>query len=304
MVRLRSHPVPTVASSGMAGIVARHAAGEGVFRTPIPFLSLIRFDRPTDLASGMLKPSVCLVVQGGKRTFIGPNVIEYGEGDYIAAAIDMPIRGQVVKAPYLGVCFEFDPGEIAAMVHDSRIQLPTVDHSGPAAYVQRAGSDLADAMKRLVGLLEKSQDIPFLAAVIKHEVLYRVLTSDSGHLLCQSAGPEGRGLSRALASLREQYASPLRVGDLAREAGMSPSAFHRKFKAVTTLTPVQYQKHLRLLEARRQLLSGTADVSTAAFDVGYESASQFSREYKRMFGASPSDDAGPRHHIGRSPGQD
>lgn len=264
-------------------------------RTAIPFFSRLRFSRPTPLTHGILQPSVCLVLQGKKRILIGRDVVSYGPGSYVASSVNMPLAGQVIEAsparPYLGIMIELDPREIAATVIEAKLPAPAGPRRSRGALVAHADQLLWDAVMRLVRLLEQPRDIPFLAPVIKQEMLYRLLTAEDGFPSWQHgiADRDGLAVGRAIEWLKRNFVLPLRMDELARGSGLGVSSFHRKFKAVTTLAPLQYQKRC-LLEARRLLLARVTDAATAAFTVGYESPSQFSREYRRLFGAPPRED--------------
>ncbi len=282
-------------SSEIADLVKRHVRSEGPTRTAIPFLSLLRFDGPTPLNQGMLRPSACFVLQGRKKILIGEEVVSYGPGSYVAAAVNLPVAGQVIEAaprrPYLGLNIDLEPKEIAAALIELKTVLQPVSCATCAlgGYVALASTDLLSALTRLVQLLEKPERIPFFAPLLKQEILYHLLVSEEGqtHWSAMAGEREGLAIGRAIEWLNRNFTAPFSAEPLAQKAGMSVSHFHRRFKAVTTLSPLQYQKHLRLLEARRLLLAGTGDVATAGFTVGYESASQFVREYRRLFGTPP-----------------
>lgn len=287
-----------------------HFGGAGDHRqdlpTAIPYLSFIRFNAATTLNKGMLEPSVCLVVQGRKKILIGPDITQYSAGSYVLSAVDMPVAGQVVEAspatPYLGLRIALDPKEIAALIVDMEIPAPPATGMRSGACVDAAGPELQDAFLRLVKLLRRPADIPVLSRLLKQEILYRLLTAESGATLYQVLEHRHRdGINRAIQWIRANYAKPMRTAALARAAGMSISSLHRHFKAVTVMSPLQYQKQIRLLEARQLLLSGRVEAATAAFAVGYESPSQFSREYRRFFGASPLQDAASLKHLALVP---
>jgi AraC-like DNA-binding protein len=289
-VSLASFPADIVAQ------IQRRIPAPGVATSAIPYLSFLRFNQPTRLSHGVLQPSICLVVQGRKRILVGRNAVEYGSADYVAASMSMLVAGQVLEAsatnPYLGIKLDLDPREIAAVVLETKISVSSKTARGPAAFVARADQALCDAISRLVKLLDHPRDIPFLAPVIKQEILYRLLTAGDTWPVWQrdSGNRDSLAVGRAISWLRSNLSSPLRVEALAMEARLGVTNFHRKFKAVTTLAPLQFQKRLRLLESRRLLLTGTVDAATAAFLVGYESPSQFSREYRRLFGSPPRED--------------
>jgi len=266
-------------------------------QTAIPFLTLIRSGRRTVLNRGLLKPSFCLVIEGRKETHLGRHIVRYGAGDYLVSVIDVPSSGQVVRAsraiPYLAASIELDVREIVAVVLEAKVAAPPARSAAPAAFVGRADGPLLDAVWRLLQLLEAPpQDAAFLAGAIKREIVYRLLTGENGALLFQNAVVDHQelGIGKAIHWLRQHIDLPLRVEELARASNMSVSSLHHKFKAVTAMGPLQFHKQLRLQEARRLLLTGSVDASGAAARVGYESGSQFSREYSRYFGAPPMQD--------------
>jgi AraC-like DNA-binding protein len=274
----------------------KFAPKDGRFDTAIPFLSFIRTSSPTTFTTGMLKPSFCLVVQGDKRILIGKDVINYGMGSFIISTIDLPTSGQVVTAtkavPYVGIVIELDANEIAAIALEAELVYDTKTKSRPGAFIAKSDEDIQAVVLRLLKLLAKSSDAKFLAATLRRELIYRLLTSAEGHLLYQNAVKDyqEQGIGKAISWLKKNYTKPIKMEALAKAMNMSVSSLHHKFKTVTTMGPLQYQKHLRLQEARRLLLLETMDAATASYKVGYESPSQFSREYKRLFGASPLED--------------
>jgi AraC-like DNA-binding protein len=278
----------------MIKLLASLAPEDGSVDCAIPFMTVTRYAQPTPFSPGMLQPSVCLVLQGRKECWIGKDVFGYGPGDCIAVSLDMPISGRVVEAfpdrPYLSVHVAFDPGELAMQVMEMRDLLPP-GGTARGAMVGSSDQPLREAIFRLLHLNAEPKDIPFLAPLLRKEIIYHLLVSEHGAQLSRSLFLGDRtGISRAVARLKRDFATPLTVAELAREAGMSVSEFHRRFKVATTLAPLQFQKRLRLLEARRLLFTGQANAGGAGFAVGYESASQFSREYRGLFGAPPRKD--------------
>ena len=278
-------------------------------QTAIPFLSFIRFTHPTDLNKGILEPSLCLVLQGKKKVLIGQQIVHYSVGSYVLAAVDMPISGQVTEAseamPYLALKINLNPGEMAAMMIRAGIEPGAgAGHKiGVGAYVDQSDTALQDAMLRLARLLDVPKDIPVLSQLIEQEIFYRLLTEKNGAVLFETLlSPfRERGITAAIRWIKENYAKPLDIETLARVVSMSASNLHHRFKAITTMSPLQYQKQMRLLEARKFMLAGNVEAATAAFKVGYESPSQFSREYRRLFGASPLQDIAYLRH--RAPGE-
>ena len=252
---------PAVANSAaLAALVHQHARNNGATPTAVSFLSLLRSNEGTPFTPGMLKPSVCLVVQGAKKILIGKEVISYGAGNFLAASVDMPTSGHVVVAsrtkPYLSVRIELKPSEVATIALDAKLQISAT--STPGAYVGTADADLHDAVMRLMRLLSKPQDIPFLARSIKQEIIYRLLTSPDGHLLYHNivADNHGVGIGKALRWIKSNYAQPLHIEQLARDVNLSVSGFHHKFKAVTTIPPLQYQKRIRLARGSTHFAGG------------------------------------------------
>lgn len=237
-----------------------------------------------------------MVMQGQKKIQLGDQMIQYGAGEYLISTIDMPAAGQIIgaseAAPYLGVRVELDPREIAAIVLEAKIDIPANLKSGPGAFVGKADEELRQTVGKLLRLLETPRDAAFLADAVKREILYRLLTGENGHLVYRNVviDQQELGIGKAINWLKKNFNRHFKVEELAEAVNMSVSSLHHKFKAVTMMGPLQYQKQLRLNEARKLLLSGVADASTAAYEVGYESQSQFSREYRRLFGAPPMQD--------------
>ena len=277
-------------------IIKKIMPQDGNMDTVIPFLSFIKRSAPTTFNHGMLSPSFCLIVQGEKKILIGKEVVYYGVGSFITAAIDFPTSGQVVgatkEAPYMGIRIELNPNEIAEIALEAQLTYKTHKKSGPAAYIAKSDIELQIVILRLLKLLDKPNDARFLSESIKREIIYRLLTSESGSVLYQSIVKDYKedGIGKAINWIKKNFKKPIKIEELAKITSMSVSSLHHKFKNVTTMGPLQYQKHLRLQEARRLLLIEDMDAATASFKVGYESPSQFSREYKRLFGAPPLED--------------
>ncbi|MGK7245745.1 AraC family transcriptional regulator N-terminal domain-containing protein [Buttiauxella agrestis] len=237
---------------------------------------------------------------------IGDNVTEYGPGSYSLAAVDMPVSGQVTQAsesaPYYGVRINLDSKEIADLIVSLQITLPEKQHeaSNAGAWVTQSDEALQEAFLRLVKLLDTPDDLPVLSKLIKQEILYRLVTAPAGSAFWKQtlAWTQGEGVGEALAWIKRHFAEPLKIDELAKRVGMSSSSLHHRFKALTVMSPLQYQKQIRLLEARRLLLSGSLDVANVAWLVGYESPSQFNREYRRSFGAAPLQDVETLRQMG------
>jgi AraC-like DNA-binding protein len=286
----------------LCALVAQRMAGQPGgpldLATALPWLSLMRRPAPTPAGRGILTPSVCLLVQGEKEMLVGQQVLRYGPGSYVQAGVAMPVSGQVTRAsatrPYYGIRIDLEPKEIAAFLLEMR-NVPTPYVAGtepPAVSVEHADEAMLELFGRLLRLLERPQDLAVLGRLAKQEMIYRLVTAPGGASLVQGAGsPRERAVGDAIDWIRTHYNEPLRIETLARAVHMSPSVLHRRFKAATVMSPLQYQKQVRLLEARKRLMSGEAEAASVAYEVGYESPSQFSREYRRLFGAPPLQDA-------------
>jgi AraC-like DNA-binding protein len=277
----------------LRALIDRHARPD--LTTPIEGVLLSRVDRPSKPAVSMTGTVVALVAQGSKRLMLGDRVYDYGAGQYVVASVDLPIIGQFTEAsverPALGFGLVLKPAAVAELLlQDSEI--PPAG-AAPAIAVSDATDDLVDAVVRLLRLLDSPRDRDVLAPLVIREILWRVITGDQGGTVRQ-LGLADSGLTqiaRAVRWIREHYRQPFRVQDLASASGMSVSAFHRNFQAVTTMSPIRFQKQIRLQEARLLLATGPADVAGVGHRVGYDSPSQFSREYRRQFGAPPGQDA-------------
>lgn len=288
-----------MASDELARLVAaieRHAPADGVCGTAVPGLIIARLSKPSAPSALVVDPSLCIVAQGAKEVFLAGEAYRYDPAHSLLVSIDLPISARVAEAtparPCLAVRLSLDPSVVGDLLADC----PDAAPGGPPARgldVRPVEPQLLDAVGRLVTLLDAPRDIAVLSPLVLREVTYRVLTGPQGARLRQiaAAGAPAQRIARAVRWLRDHFAEPLSVESLARQARMSLSGFHQHFKAVTGLSPLQYQKQLRLQEARRLMLGGGLDAAEAAFRVGYESPSQFSREYHRMFGAPPRRDA-------------
>ncbi|HYH83468.1 MAG TPA: AraC family transcriptional regulator [Longimicrobium sp.] len=286
-----------VLRSELAGILERRTDADGGDETAIPGLKLWRFSHPTEPAHVLQEPAVYVVVQGRKQVTLGDAVYVYDRSRYLAVSVELPVVSNVLEAspdePYLCMTLTVDPRELAALIVETGRQAPRDDQDGRALYVSRLRPPLLDGLLRLVRLLDAPEEIPVLAPLILREVNYRLLQSEQFGRLAQMAIGDGRlrRVSGAIAWIKDHFAEPLQVEALASRVHMSPSALHHHFKAATALSPIQYQKRLRLQEARRLLLSGAPSADSVAYEVGYASASQFSREYARLFGQPPRRDA-------------
>ncbi len=261
--------------------------------TAVPGLALFRRTEPTEPITGMYEPSICLVAQGAKRVILGDDTYIYDAHHYLITSVQLPTVVQVIEAspekPYLGLRLMLDQREISQLMVDSNLPPPRVQQSSRGMATGEVTLPLLSAIQRLIELLGEEKDIPILAPVIQREIIYRLLVGDQGERLRQiaSAGSQSHQIARAIDWLKGNFAEPLRIDDLAAQVRMSSSTFHHHFRSMTALSPLQYQKQLRLQEARRLMLAERMDAATAAFQVGYESPSQFSREYNRLFGSPP-----------------
>lgn len=265
--------------------------------TALPWLCLLRRPARTPAGRGILSPSVCLLVQGEKEMLVGQQVLRYDPGCYVQAGVAMPVSGQVTRAsaaaPYYGIRIDVDPREVAALGLEMGRQFPTDQADPPAVTVERADEAMLEVFIRLIRLLDRPRDLPVLGRLVKEELIYHLVSAPGGATLRRDAvgGQRERAVGEAINWIRTHYNQPLSIDALARTVHMSPSVLHRRFKAATVMSPLQYQKQIRLLEARKMLMSGDAEAASVAYEVGYESPSQFSREYRRLFGAPPLRDA-------------
>lgn len=273
--------------------IAKLSKEDGFFDTPIPALDVIRWNHVSEPIHGVYDPSLCIILQGAKTVAAGPHLVRYEPGDYLVAAADMAVTGEVTRAtpekPYLCLRLKLDMMQLSELVGSTTSKGDDVQ---PGIYVSSLNDALLSAITRLVQLLETPHDIPIMAPLIKREIFYRLLQGPHAEAVRQMvlSGSKMNRIGKAIALIKRLYAQPLRIENLAQEANMSVSSLHAHFKEVTGISPLQYQKRLRLQEARRLMLTATSDAASAAFQVGYESPSHFSREYARMFGAPPIQD--------------
>ncbi len=276
----------------LAAAVERQTAADGGYDTAVPALRLSRFSAPSDLVALVYEPSLCVVAQGAKEVLLADETYRLDPAQSLLVSVDLPVSARVVEAspgrPYLGVRLALDPAVVGELLADG-LTAPPLGPPVRGLAVTPVELPLLDAVSRLVALLDSPQDVEPLAPLVLREITYRLLTGPHGSRLRQiaSAGAPAQRIALAIRWLKDHFAEPLRIDALARRVRMSPSAFHLHFKGVTALSPLQYQKRLRLQEARRLMLGEGLDAAEAAFRVGYESPSQFSREYRRLFGAPP-----------------
>lgn len=264
--------------------------------TAYPPLTIYRFESPTELTSYIQEPAVCLIVQGRKRVVLGDEEYFYDKDNYLIISVDLPIVAQILEAskdtPYIGLSLKLDKKQIAQMMLDYHISSSRNRAADRGLAVSRLELSLAQAILRLIEMLDHPEDIPVLAHLVQQEIIYRLLTGEQGRRLQQISmvGSHSHQIARAIDWLKENYAKSFKVEELASLSGMSTSSLHQHFREMTAMSPLQFQKRLRLNEARLRMLMEQKDATTAAFEVGYESPSQFSREYSRLFGAPPSRD--------------
>ncbi len=276
----------------MIELVARYSDGDGLHATAIESLRLIRMSTPQSRLSSVYQPGLCVAVQGRKRLSLGAQVFQYDPLHFLITSVTLPVRGEILDAtperPYLCVRIDVDLHEIGDLLFAAGNATRTATATSGILVAPVTG-DLLDAVHRLLRLLAMPKDAPVLAPLVLREIYYRVLSGPLGPLLREQAlaDSQGRRIAAAIDLLKRRYTEPLRIDELAAAAHMSPSSLHHRFKAVTAMSPLQFQKQLRLYEARRLMLAESVEAATAGHRVGYESPSQFSRDYKRLFGAPP-----------------
>lgn len=275
-------------------ILTAHAQNKRT-ETGIPRVAMVQGAIPEHELAAVYEPMVNLILQGSKSMTVGGQTLHYDPATYFVMSVDLPAAGavhsSVTGAPYLAVSLTLDSSVLADLIADAPAAV-RASHDQTGFSVACVTAELLDAWVRMLRLLTKPDDIPVLAPAYEREIIYRVLQGPMGWMLRDIAIPDSSlaRMSRIIQKIRVDYARPLRVGELAEAAAMSVSAFHRHFKAVTALSPLQYQKQVRLLQARKLLLTARCNVTTAAHEVGYESATQFGREYAREFGLPPAKD--------------
>lgn len=286
------------AQTELARRIARATPADGTYQ-PIQGLHLHRISATTGPVHGVTLPAFCVIAQGAKEVLLGEERYHYDPNHYLLTAIELPIVSQLVEAsverPYLSLRLDLDPTLVASVMLEAGMTSPRQSSANQRAIdVSPLDPELLDAVTRLVRLVEApATEVRVLLPLITREIIFRLLAGDQGARLRHIAvlGGSSDRIARAIERLRHDFDKPLRIESLARDLGMSPSGFHEHFKSVTAMSPLQYQKQLRLQEARRLLLGEDIDAATAAYRVGYEDASHFSREYKRLFGQPPMRDA-------------
>jgi AraC-like DNA-binding protein len=280
----------------LVSIIKRFAPEDGVFPTTIPQLHMVCHERPIDSFPTLVQPALCILAQGSKDVRLGEENYTYDPLNYMVISVAMPISGCIQHAtpanPNLALRIDIDPAQINALIAEAGPMSVPTRPAGRGLYVEKIDTQLLDAVLRLTRLLSTPKDIAMLAPLIQREIIYRLLRSQQGHRLYEIAIADSQThrVTQAIKWLNSHYEQPMRIEDLAREVNLSVSTLHHRFKSVTAMSPLQYQKQLRLQEARRLMLADGLDASAAGYRVGYESPSQFSREYSRQFGAPPSRD--------------
>nr|WP_250152561.1 AraC family transcriptional regulator [Ancylobacter radicis] len=307
--RTRNEPEASVPSSLFEAVTAyieSKGGGQGLFQTPMAGVNIIRSFQEVMPHRKIYQPSLCVVLQGAKQILFGSDTLNYGPMECLVVSIEMPGSGRIIEAsadePFVGLTIDLDVAVIRDMV-EHLDEPPTAPASGgPCIFVAQIDEPLAECIHRLVRLSDSPKAIPILYPSVMRDICYWLLSGPHGAEICKLSLPASatERVAKAIHLLRDNIAQPMRVEQLAEAARMSPSSFHQHFKALTSMTPLQYQKQLRLLEARRLMVANAASVADASYKVGYESASQFSREYSRMFGVAPKRDVMNQHRLYRS----
>jgi AraC-like DNA-binding protein len=280
----------------LAALVTRHTngKGDGLHQTAIDKLDFTRESSVATTLHGVTTPMLAIIVQGKKGALLGEETYQYGAAQYLVVSVDLPISGFIIEAtpqqPYLGFKLDLDPHQLCDIITTQTSAIASKKETSVRGFfVTTADVTLLDCALRLTRLLDTPQDIPMLAPMVIREIYYRLLMGEQSEAVRQIAtsGSNMQRIAEIIQRIKADFTKPMQVDELAGQASMSPSSFHHHFKEVTSMSPLQYQKQLRLLEARRLMLAENSNAVNAAYRVGYESPSQFSREYFRMFGASP-----------------
>lgn len=288
----------------LAAIIERYSAGDGLFPTAIPGVSLFRCSTTSMPSCGVYRPVLALIAQGAKRVTLGNETYEYDRKRYLVTSVDLPVVAQVtqasVEAPILCFIFDLDPRRIGELMGEMALPKPAPAAVARGLVVSELTTAILDPVLRLARLLATPQDIAILAPAIERELLYRLLTGEQGLRLRNIAAVDSHShrIARAIDWLKSNFDQPLSIEALAEAVSMSKSSLHHHFKSLTAMSPLQYQKQLRLQEARRLMLLEMHDAASAGHRVGYESPSQFNREYRRQFGAPPLKDIARLRQLG------
>lgn len=288
--------LPSPLLTAVTAYVAEQGGGEGLFPTLIEGFNIVQSFQAMMPMRAIYRPSLCVVLQGAKEIHFGESRFDYGAMECLVVSIELPAKGRIVEAsreaPFVGVTIDLD----VAMMREVFVQMdtppaPTLD-PGPCVFVGKVDDPMADCIMRLIRMTKAPKTIPVLYPSVMREICYWLLSSPHGGEICKLALPKSNieRVAKAVSALHMNFAQPLPLEQLAGIARMSPSSFQQHFKALTSMTPLQFQKQLRLLEARRLMVAEAANVTEAAYKVGYESVSQFSREYSRIFGVAPRQD--------------
>ena len=298
-----------LALRSLANLIARYAPHDGVFPLQLPGTYALRRGRMTsEPVYATMGPSLCIVAQGAKVLMLGSEVLEYDPARMLVFAVDLPVSGQLTRAsqrePFLGFKLDLDPARVAELA--ARIfprGVPTASNNR-GLYVGQATDGIIEAVTRLLNLMVRAEDAALLGPLVIDEILIRLLRTSIGARVAQIGEPKSgvHRVAQAVSWIRAHFAQPVTVEEMAASAHMGASSFHQRFKAVTTMSPLQYQKALRLHEARRLMLFQKMDANDACHRVGYLSPSQFSREYARFFGNAPTKDVARLRDAGLAPG--
>ena len=282
--------------SALAHAVATFAQSDGDYTTAIPALSLHRRSAATEPLHCIYGLGLGVIAQGSKQVMLGDDVMDYGPGQSMLTTIDLPVVSHVTQAsvrrPFLGLLLTLDSRNIVQLASEMELPRPSRERAYRPVSIEGLDEALLDGLIRLVNLLDEPALVPRLAPLIQQEITIRLLTGPYGPQLQHLAavGSPGQQIAKAVAWLKQNFTQALHVDDLAARTHMSPSTFRQHFRAITGMSPLQFQKHMRLQEARQLMLNQSLDAGNAGGLVGYESASQFSREYSRLFGAPPQRD--------------
>jgi AraC-like DNA-binding protein len=278
----------------LARLVMRHTGSSGNYPTAINPLNFARFDATSYIASHYVdEPRLSIIIQGKREVLLSEEAYSYGAGQYLVISVNLPLSGRVIEAtpdkPYLVLKLNLDLIQLCEMVAQMNFGSAKRENSVRGLFLSQADATLLECLFRLTKLLDTPQDIPILAPMLIREIYYRLLMGEQGEAVRQIAtsGSSMQRIAQAIKLIKAEFTQPLRIDALAKHVRMSTSSFHQHFKQVTSMSPLQYQKQLRLLEARRLMLAEDFNATSAAYQVGYESPSHFSREYSRMFGIPP-----------------